>query len=310
LPDAPARSRYDFVLRSADAALWVANLRPRGKDFELALDSRVDTGRWIEVTGTLQQGRGLQWLDADPNSLKLAKAPSSDPVEDSTMVRVPAAPAPEVIFSKEWLGRVEPGKALREPDFVFEALVRPASGQQVEVTVELNGRKVFSRVIDEPARGDDPNVRASLRLAERPGKDGKTPNEIVFVARNRGVLPGYESYEEVRRVFTLPHIPTAVLVCNNQMTMGTLAALRDLHLVCPQQVSLIGFDDFECAGLVNPPVTMVRQPAAELGAAAAKAVLKRIRDPKRQPCEHVVLPTQLVVRESTASPVNGRKRQT
>src|SRR5262249_32405553 len=39
---------------------------------------------------------------------------------------------------------------------------------------------------------------------------GKTPNEIVFVARNRGVLPGYESYEEVRRVFTLAHIPTAV----------------------------------------------------------------------------------------------------
>ena len=117
-------------------------------------------------------------------------------------------------------------------------------------------------------------------------------------------------YWRALELFKLPHSPTAVLVCNNQMTMGTLAALRDLHLVCPQQVSLIGFDDFECAGLLNPPVTMVRQPAAELGAAAAKAVLKRIRDPKRQPCEHVVLPTQLVVRESTASPLNGRKRQT
>ena len=115
-------------------------------------------------------------------------------------------------------------------------------------------------------------------------------------------------YWRALELFRLPHRPTSVLVCNNQMTMGTLAALRDLHLVCPQQVSLIGFDDFECAGLVNPPVTMVRQPAAELGAAAAKAVFKRIRDPKRQPCEHVVLPTQLVVRQSTASPVNGRKR--
>ena len=97
LPDAPGRSRYDFVLRSADAAVWVTNLRPRGKDFELALDARIDTGRWLEVTGTLQQGRGLQWLDAEAGSLKLAKAPSDQPEE--TIVRVPAAPPPEVIFS-------------------------------------------------------------------------------------------------------------------------------------------------------------------------------------------------------------------
>ena len=58
------KSRYDFVVRSADAAIWVTNLRPRGKDFELALDARIDTGRWVQLSGVLQQGRGLQWLDA------------------------------------------------------------------------------------------------------------------------------------------------------------------------------------------------------------------------------------------------------
>lgn len=97
LPDAPARSRYDFVLRSADAALWVTNIQPRGRDFELALDTRIDTGRWVEVSGTVQQGRGLLWLDATPNSLKLAKAPDETPLE--APIRVPAAPAPEVLFS-------------------------------------------------------------------------------------------------------------------------------------------------------------------------------------------------------------------
>jgi DNA-binding LacI/PurR family transcriptional regulator len=109
-------------------------------------------------------------------------------------------------------------------------------------------------------------------------------------------------------LFKLPHRPTAVVVCNNQMTIGTLVALRDLHLGCPRDVSLIGFDDFECAGVVNPPVTMVRQPAGELGAAAAKAVLKRIRDPRREPSEHITLPTQLVVRESTAPPQGATKK--
>ena len=104
LPDAPAQSRYDFVLRSADAAIWVTNMRPRGRDFELALDARIDTGRWLEVTGTLQQGRGLQWLDAQAGSLKLAKPPT-ETTSDATPIRVPAAPPPEVIFSAPTRGR-------------------------------------------------------------------------------------------------------------------------------------------------------------------------------------------------------------
>lgn len=98
LPDAPAQSRWDFVLRSVDAAIWVTNIRPRGRDFELALDARIDTGRWLEVSGRLQQGRGLQWLDAEPGSLKLVQPPKETP-PDEPQIRVPAAPPPEVVFS-------------------------------------------------------------------------------------------------------------------------------------------------------------------------------------------------------------------
>lgn len=97
LPDAPAQSRWDFVLRSADAAIWVTNLRPRGKDFELALDARIDTGRWLEVSGTLQQGRGLQWLNGEEGSIKITQAPREAP--EQPVIRVPAAPPPEVVFS-------------------------------------------------------------------------------------------------------------------------------------------------------------------------------------------------------------------
>jgi hypothetical protein len=97
LPDSPAKTRYDFVLRTSDAAIWVTNLRPRGKDFELSLDTRIDTGRWLEVTGTLQQGRGLQWLDATAGSLSLTKAPVETPLDEP--VKVAIAPPPEVLFS-------------------------------------------------------------------------------------------------------------------------------------------------------------------------------------------------------------------
>lgn len=105
LPDAPGLSRYDFVVRSADAAVWVANLRPRGRDFELALDTRIDTGRWVEVSGTVQQGRGLLWLNAEPSTLKLAQAPKD--TQELVAIRVPAAPPPEVIFSAPTAGETD-----------------------------------------------------------------------------------------------------------------------------------------------------------------------------------------------------------
>jgi len=103
MPDAPGKSRYDFVLRSADAAIWIINMRPRmkdanGKDLELGLDARIDTGRWLALRGTVQQGRGLLWLDAEAGSLSLARPPTETTTADEP-IRVPAGPPPEVIFS-------------------------------------------------------------------------------------------------------------------------------------------------------------------------------------------------------------------
>jgi hypothetical protein len=103
LPDAPAKSRYDFVLRNADAAIWVINMRPRmkdanGKDLELGLDARIDTSRWLSIRGTVQQGRGLLWLDAEAASLTLAKPPTETVAEEEP-VRVAMGPPPEVVFS-------------------------------------------------------------------------------------------------------------------------------------------------------------------------------------------------------------------
>src|SRR5207237_10514301 len=103
LPDAPGKSRYDFVLRSADAAIWVINLRPKmkdssGKDLELGLDARIDTSRWLTLRGTVQQARGLLWIDAEAGSLALAKPPTETVAEEEP-IRVPAGPPPEVVFS-------------------------------------------------------------------------------------------------------------------------------------------------------------------------------------------------------------------
>ena len=106
LPDAPAKSRYDFVLRAADAAIWVTNMRPKTREFELSLDARIDTGRWLQVTGTVQHGRGLQWLEAEAGTLAAAKPPT-ETVDTEPPIRVPAAPPPEVIFSAPTQGETD-----------------------------------------------------------------------------------------------------------------------------------------------------------------------------------------------------------
>jgi hypothetical protein len=154
LPDAPGRSRYDFVVRSADAAIWVTNLRPRGKDFELALDARIDTGRWVQLSGVLQQGRGLQWLDATGSTITLAKPPPETTAE--TPIRVPAAPPPEVVFSAP-------------------------TAEEIDVAIGTNIRIQFSRDIN-PATLKN-NVRIGYDEAETKARGGSETSISDFTTR-------------------------------------------------------------------------------------------------------------------------------
>ena len=96
LPTALNRSRWDFVVQSADGAVWVSNLRPKGKNFELDASARVDTGRWLEVTGTVRKEGGTVWIEGE--SLQLATAPAETPVDIVVTPVVKEAP-PQVIFS-------------------------------------------------------------------------------------------------------------------------------------------------------------------------------------------------------------------
>lgn len=96
LPQGLGKSKWDFVLQSADAAIWVTGLRPKGKDFDLDPGARVDTGRWLEVTGTVNREGGALWIAGE--SVRLTTAPADAPVEVAVPV-APAEPPPAVIFS-------------------------------------------------------------------------------------------------------------------------------------------------------------------------------------------------------------------
>lgn len=97
LADAPGNGRYDFVLRGTEGAVWVTGLRPRGRGFDLDVDRRVDTGQWLEVTGTVVHEGGLVRINATRLLPVEAPALSDEPQTPPTPV-VPPAPV-DVIFS-------------------------------------------------------------------------------------------------------------------------------------------------------------------------------------------------------------------
>jgi LacI family transcriptional regulator len=91
--------------------------------------------------------------------------------------------------------------------------------------------------------------------------------------------------------------PTAVFAGNNRNTVGAIRAIAKSG----RPVALIGFDDFELADLVVPPVTVVRHDSYRMGARAAELAFERVGRPDL-PARRVVVPTELVVRGSGEVP--------
>lgn len=96
LPSPIAQGKWDFVLQSADGTLWVTGVRPRGKGFDLDPSKRVDTGRWLEVTGVVKMLGVTPYVDARAVALS---APPEEKTVEVELPPPPRQPPPEVIFS-------------------------------------------------------------------------------------------------------------------------------------------------------------------------------------------------------------------
>jgi DNA-binding LacI/PurR family transcriptional regulator len=118
-------------------------------------------------------------------------------------------------------------------------------------------------------------------------------NPPVFLTNNQMTPTAYYALQEL---LDRPQHPSAIFVTNNQMTLGTLYALRERGLRCPDDISVISFDDHDWAPLFSPPLTVVRQPTYELGQAAANLLLQIIagQDVAAPP----PLPVEFIARES------------
>ncbi|MGW8249837.1 MAG: LacI family DNA-binding transcriptional regulator [Anaerolineales bacterium] len=109
----------------------------------------------------------------------------------------------------------------------------------------------------------------------------------------------YEAYCLALEVLALPQPPTAIFAASDTQAMGVLQAARELGLHIPQDLSVIGYDDIEVAEYLG--LTTMRQRLYDSGQRGVELLLEILHNPNAKPkCE--VMPTELIIRETTAPP--------
>ena len=180
LPEAPVQNRHSFVLRSGDAALWVMGVQPKGKDFSFDPARRLDTGRWVRVSGTVNTAKGLTWIDG--TTIELAPEPAQTTTE--VEIDLPPPPPVEVLFTVPAEG---------------EADVRLTERIRMQLSRDLNPETLKDR------------VRLSYSAADSKDRGEAEPPSIAFttnwVRENRALeITPAEPLERFRLV-TLEILP-------------------------------------------------------------------------------------------------------
>lgn len=117
----------------------------------------------------------------------------------------------------------------------------------------------------------------------------------------RGNFEMESGFAAAARFMALEHRPTAIFAANDESAIGLLSGLRQHGLACPQDISVVGFDDLEVAPHYWPPLTTIRQPRETLGRMAAETLIDLIEGEHRATTPlRIVLSSELIVRGSTA----------
>lgn len=112
-------------------------------------------------------------------------------------------------------------------------------------------------------------------------------------------------YQAMQRL--LPHTFDAVFAASDAMALGALRALRDAGKRVPDDIAIVGYDDMPFAARTEPPLTTVRQPIHRAGFVATETLIDLLNEQETAP-RRVILPTELVIRETCGAHALGEKR--
>lgn len=121
---------------------------------------------------------------------------------------------------------------------------------------------------------------------------------IDFRLIKEGNFKAQSGYKAAQELLGQQAPPTAILAANDEMAIGAINAIFASGRRVPDDIAVVGFDDIYLASIFRPALTTIRQPIREIGSEAAQMVLRLVRG-ESLPDEKVVLPHELVIRESS-----------
>lgn len=188
----------------------------------------------------------------------------------------------------------------------------PGSGLPAVTTDDLAGGRLAARHLAElghvraaelagPA-DVQPFADRSAGFADQAARSGVELVRALDEAHFPTVEEGRRLMELVLASGAAP--PTAVFAHNDSIAIGAIAALRAAGLRCPEDVSVLGYNDAPLVDHLSPPLSTIRFPGDEIGRFAAEITVALVKEPRRMVAS-MTFPPELVVRASTAPPARS-----
>ena len=116
-----------------------------------------------------------------------------------------------------------------------------------------------------------------------------------------GLYTQASGYENAQRALALSPRPTAFFAGNNFIASGALKAFQEVGMKIPDDFSMVTFDDLPLPIMAEPILTVVRQPAYEMGRRGTQLLLARLSGEAPKKSSEILLPIEIVVRQSTGT---------
>ena len=130
--------------------------------------------------------------------------------------------------------------------------------------------------------------------------------DIVVISEALRLNELQGSREAIKKILNCKDIPSVIINASDFIAVGVIRALKELKIKIPEEISVVGFDNILMSLYTDPLLTTIKQPKKQMGDTAMNLLLDIIKH-KRVKEKNIILPTELIVRNSVAKPRNRNK---
>jgi len=130
--------------------------------------------------------------------------------------------------------------------------------------------------------------------------------DIVVISEALRLNELQGSREAIKKILNCKDIPSVIINASDFIAVGVIRALKELKIKIPEEISVVGFDNILMSLYTDPLLTTIKQPKKQMGDTAMNLLLDIIKHKKVKE-KNIILPTDLIIRNSVAKPRNRNK---